>query len=132
MIDAADQAYVIYDPIARLDAMHAALFTRHNVTPFRMRFMGNALQTDLLDMDHWVPLLHAAAEDRLDTTFFAKLFRARRNHKPYLINLLTNLQRNKRHGLVKTMCRNVNSRMRIRRFRKTLENIEAAEAAKTA
>ena len=31
MLDAAEQAYVIYDPCERLDAAHAAMFTRSNV-----------------------------------------------------------------------------------------------------
>ena len=31
MLDAAKQAYVIYDPYERLDAAHAAMFTRSNV-----------------------------------------------------------------------------------------------------
>jgi hypothetical protein len=31
MLDAAEQAYVIYDPYERLDAAYAAMFTRSNV-----------------------------------------------------------------------------------------------------
>lgn len=35
MLDAAEQAYVIYDPYKRLDAAHAAMFTRSNVKTLR-------------------------------------------------------------------------------------------------
>lgn len=127
MLDAAEQTYVLYDPAEKLDAMHAALFTRQNVVKFRMRHMGSALQTDLLDMDNWSLLLQAAAEDRLDTAFFAQLYRSRRDHKPYLLNVLATLERAKRAELVMALCRNVNSRMRIRRFRGTLKRYESSE-----
>jgi hypothetical protein len=124
MLDASDRGYVLYDPCEQLDAMHAALFTRQNMTKLRMRHMGNALQTDLLDMDQWSALLKAAAEDRLDTAFFAELYRERRFHQPYLLNLLNTLERSKRAELIKALCRNVNSRMRIRKFRGTLLKYE--------
>lgn len=128
MLDAADRAYVLYDPCEQLDAMHAALFTRHNTTKLRMRHMGSALQTDLLDMDQWAQLLLAAAEDRLDEAFFAQLYRARRDHQPYLLNLLGTLERGRRVVLVKALCRNVNRRMRVRKFRRTIVKYESIEA----
>ena len=129
MLDAAENAYVLYDPRENLDAMHAALFTRPNVTKFRMRHMGDALQTDLLDMNRWVPLLKAAANDKLTDAMFAKLYRARRNHRPYLRNLLTTLDRAERTPLAMALCRNVSGRMRARKFRTRLAKYEAAEAA---
>ena len=61
MLDAAERVFVLYDPREKLDAMHAALFTRANVTKLRMPFMGDALQTDLLEIDQLDPLLQAAA-----------------------------------------------------------------------
>lgn len=129
MLDAAEQAFVLYDPNERLDAMHAALFTRQNVTQYRMRHMGAALQTDLLDMDQWIPLLRAAGEGHLDDVFFADLFRSRRDHKPYLFNVLATLERAGRHTLVRALCRNVNNRIRIRRFRQKMQRYEAQDAA---
>ena len=50
MLDAAGKAFVLYDPMDRLDAMHAALFARPNVTLLRLRHMGAALQGALLRM----------------------------------------------------------------------------------
>jgi hypothetical protein len=129
MLDAADRAFVLYDPCEQLDAMQAALFTRQNVTQYRMRHMGNALQTDLLEMDQWVPLLRAAAEGDLTDAFFADLFRARRDYQPYLFNLLAKLERSDRRTLAKALCRNVNSRMRVRRFRRAMAKYEADDAA---
>src|SRR6056297_1435981 len=48
MLDAAERAFVLYDPEIELDAMHAALFTRANVTKFRMRFMGTPMDEALM------------------------------------------------------------------------------------
>ncbi|MEM6941378.1 MAG: phosphoadenosine phosphosulfate reductase [Pseudomonadota bacterium] len=120
MLDAAACAYVIYDPREQLDAMHAALFTRSNVQKHRMRFMGAALQTDMLEMETWAPALTAAAEGALTTERFAKLFRARRDHRPYLRNLLDALEHEKRAVLIKAICTNVVERIGGRRFQRTL------------
>jgi len=125
MLDAAEQAYVLYDPREQLDAMHAALFTRANVTKLRMRFMGDALQTDLLDMDQWSNLLVAAAQDTLSELHFARMYRERRDHRSYLRNLLTALEREERTLLAAALCRNVTSRMRARMFAARLGRLEA-------
>lgn len=120
MLDAADHCFVLYDPREHLDAMHAALFTRPNVTKLRMRHMGDALQTDLLDMEQWIPLLKAAAECRLTESFFATLYRARRDYRPYLRNLLGTLEREGRITLVLALCRNVTDRIGGRMFKARL------------
>ena len=126
MLDAADQAYVLYDPREALDAMHAALFTRPNVTKLRMRFMGDALQTDLLEMEQWVPLLGAAADGSLDAASFATAYRARRDYRPYLRNLLNALDYDDRDGLMEMLCRNVAERIGGRRFVNRLAQLEKA------
>lgn len=116
MLDGADAGYVLYDPREQLDAMHAALFTRANVSKFRMRNMGSALQTDLLELGIWEDLLQAAALGTLDTVSFARLFRRRRDHRPYLRNLLTQLENDERYLMGTWLCSNVTSRMRARMF----------------
>lgn len=123
MLDAASHAFVLYDPRQQLDAMHAALFTRPNVTKLRMRFMGDALQTDLLEMETWTALIEAAGTGELTEARFADLYRARRDHRPYLRNLLDALQADGRDGLVEALCANVTGRMRARRFALTLRNL---------
>lgn len=126
MLDAADHAYVLYDPREALDAMHAALFTRPNVTKLRMRFMGDALQTDLLEMEQWAPLLIAAADGSLDAAAFATTYRARREYRPYLRNLLNALDDDDRDGLIEMLCRNVAGRIGGRRFVNRLAQLEKA------
>ncbi|MFC6638460.1 phosphoadenosine phosphosulfate reductase [Sulfitobacter sp. JBTF-M27] len=127
MLDAAEHAYVLYDPREQLDAMHAALFTRPNVTKLRMRFMGNALQTDLLEMDTWAPLIKAAGEGALTEEAFAQLYRARRDYRPYLRNLLDALEADEREPLIEALCANVTSRMRARRFAFRLKELRQAK-----
>ncbi len=129
MLDAAEHAHVFYDPREQLDAMHAALFTRSNVTKLRMRFMGNALQTDLLEMGIWADVLKSAAEDSLSEQHFARIYRARRDYRPYLRNLLDVLEGDDREPLIEALCSNVISRMRARRFALKLRDIHHARAA---
>ncbi|MGJ5618687.1 phosphoadenosine phosphosulfate reductase [Sulfitobacter sp. MF3-043] len=128
MLDAAEQAFVLYDPRENLDAMHAALFTRPNVTKLRMRFMGDALQTDLMEMSQLVPLLLAAADGSLNETTFAALYRARRDYRHYLRNLLTALDEGDRDTLIIALCKNVTSRMRARMFSAKLTQLQARQA----
>lgn len=129
MLDAADQAFVLYDPRETLDAVHAALFTRPNVTKLRMRFMGDALQTDLLEMSQLAPLLIAAEEGTLTDASFAALYRARRAYGPYLRNLLSVLETDRRDKLTIALCNNVTSRMRAPRFARRLEQLKACAKA---
>lgn len=129
MLDAAAQAHILYDPREHLDAVHAALFTRPNVAKHRMRFMGDALQTDLLEMNTWADILLAAADGTLTDHKFAELFRARRNHRSYQRNLLEALERDKRILLMEMLCANVVTRMGGRRFQRTLHEIDKARSS---
>jgi hypothetical protein len=120
MIDAAAMVYVMYDPRQQLDAMHAALFTRNHTQKLRLRHMGDAIQTDLLEMDLLAPLLHAIADETLDDHSFARMMRARRMHPPYLRNLLSTLDSDGRDTLAVALARNVTSRMHAPRFARRL------------
>lgn len=131
MIDAAERAYVIYDPRERLDAMHSALFEKSNVTRFRAPFMGGALQADFRALDLLPSLLTAAAEGRLDPPLFSAMMRARRDHPPYLRRLLMRLDADQRDGLSRILCQNVVGRMQAPRFRRRLAQLEAADDAAT-
>ncbi len=125
MLDAADHAYVLFDPYEPLDAMHAALYRRSNVTRFRMPFMGNALLSDLLELDLLLPLLGAVADGRLDALTFSGLMRVRRDHPPYLRKLLARLEADGRLGLTEMLCENVAGRMQAPRFRRKLDALRS-------
>ena len=123
MLDAADRAFVLYDPMDRLDGMHAALFARPNVTLLRLRNMGGALQGALLRMGMLHTLLRLVGTDRLDRQSFATLYRRRRRYPPYLRNLLNLLEIEEREPLIQALCRNVTERMNLPRFRRRLRRV---------
>ena len=127
MLDAANHAFVFYDPEVMLDAMHAALFTRANVTKLRMRDMGDALQGDLIAMGLLPEIFDMAALGDFSDAEFAKLYRARRSHPAYLRNLMAKLARDERDGLNILLCKNVVSRMNAPRFRRKLDQLLAAQ-----
>lgn len=128
MLDAAEKAFVLYDPKVALDAMHASLFTRPNVTKLRMPHMGLALQSELLQLDQLETLLSLVSEDALDTLSFAQLYRARRDHRSYFRSLLTTLENDDRKQLILHLCRFVNGRMQAPRFVRKQKLIEAEMA----
>ncbi|MEM7090645.1 MAG: phosphoadenosine phosphosulfate reductase [Pseudomonadota bacterium] len=131
MMDAANRGFIIYDPAEQLDAMHASLFQRSNVTRLRMGHMGNALQTRLIEMNLLYRLLTLAGKGKLNSRSFYKLYRARRAFPPYLKGLLTRLNRSERPYLEMLVCRNVLSRMPLRRHRRRLKDLEAMAAEGT-
>ncbi|MDX1781106.1 MAG: phosphoadenosine phosphosulfate reductase [Thalassovita sp.] len=126
MLDAAAKAFVFYDPREDLDAMHAALFTRSNVTKLRMPNMGDALQSELIAMEILFPILQAAGEDQLNARLFARLFRARRDHPPYLRGLIARMDVADRPWLSAMICRNVVERMNAPRIKRRLDALEKA------
>ncbi|MEX0340363.1 MAG: phosphoadenosine phosphosulfate reductase [Arenibacterium sp.] len=128
MLDAARQAFILYDPRQEQDAMHAALFARPNVTRLRMPFMGSALQTQLIEMNLLYRLLSLAGMDGLDETAFYTLYRARRENQSYLRALLGHLDMEERPFLAALLCRNVTSRLNAPKFRRRLDALERAAA----
>ncbi|MCV2890630.1 phosphoadenosine phosphosulfate reductase [Ruegeria aquimaris] len=124
MLDAADHAFVLYDPAETLDAMHATLFQRSNVTRLRMRYMGAELQARLLDMSLLYRILILAGSGKLNSRSFFQLYRARRSYPRYLKGLVAVLDRQNRPYLNMVVCRNVIARMPARRFRRRLEELE--------
>lgn len=126
MMDAAQQGYVIYDPRQELDAMHAALFTRRNVTKLRMPNMGGALLSDLLSMEMLFPMLLAIGEDTFDEALFAQLYRARRDYPRYLRGLIAQMDSAERPWLATMICRNVVGRMNAPRIQRRLTALEKA------
>ncbi|WP_425043778.1 phosphoadenosine phosphosulfate reductase [Primorskyibacter sp. S87] len=124
MIDAAQQAFVLYDPHQDLDAMHSALFERSNVERLRMRNMGSALQTQMINMGMLYRLLLLAGNGELNRTSFAQLYRARRKNSAYLRALMAVLDAEDRPYLTAVLCRNVVSRMKGPKFRRRLDALK--------
>jgi hypothetical protein len=120
MIDAAERAFLLYDPEIPLDAMHAALFTRSNVTRFRTRFLGGDLETSLMRMQVLYRMLAQLSADKLDDNSLARLFRHRRTDPGYQFGLLRRLTRDGRDALTVRLARFVLARRNAPPFRKAL------------
>ncbi|WP_339931367.1 phosphoadenosine phosphosulfate reductase [Yoonia sp. 208BN28-4] len=93
MIDATQEAFIAFDPLLQMDAVHAALFTRKNMTPLRCVCMGDRLEFSLDELDIHNEMIRNAMDDTLDTASFAKLIRARRSHIRYRRGLFSQMIR---------------------------------------
>ena len=124
MLDAADHAFVLYDPFETLDAMHATLFEASNVTRLRLRYIGGAIQGDLIALDLLYPLIEAVADGTLTRQRFAEMLRLRRNHGPYILRLMARLAAQDRPLMEIAVCRNALERIRGPRIRKRLRVLE--------
>lgn len=124
MLDAADHAYVLYDPREQLDAMHASLFSRPNVTRLRLPNMGDTLQTRLIEMDILYHVLSLAGSGKLTAHRFWQRYRARRNNMAYLRRMVIRLDEQDRPFLTALLCRNVAERLRAPRFRRRFQKLE--------
>ena len=124
MLDAADHAFILYDPHEQLDAMHATLFEASNVTRLRLPNMGSAIQGDLIALDLLYPLIEALADDTLTRRRFAEMLRLRRNHGPYILRLMARLAAQDRPLMEMAVCRNALTRIRAPRIRRRLRVLE--------
>ena len=120
MIEAAREAYVLYDPEVAEDAMHAALFTKPNVTQFRMRHLGDSMEQSLSRMNILLRLLAHVSADKLNRFSLARLFRARRSDSHYQFTLLQHLRQTDRPYLTKLLCEFVLEHRNAPPFRKSL------------
>lgn len=69
MIDAANHAYIVFDPLQRFDPMPAGMFTRNNMTPLRATGLGNRLDVSFDAMEVHDDLLKAAMAGRICARF---------------------------------------------------------------
>ena len=125
MLEAAEAAYVVFDPDETEDAMHASLFTGPNVHPFRYRRgRAGAIEADMRSMALISRFADAAADGNLSPGGFAKLMQGRKRHVPYLRALLARVLAEDRPELTRQLCRAVLAEQPIPRFK---HHLEAAE-----
>jgi len=117
MTEAADQVFVLYDPLVTVDAMHAALFDNSNVAKLRCRHLGAHIEAELWTMGVLPDVIDKAAKGSLTQKSFFQAYRARRDHLPYLRVLLTRMEKTRRHRMVEMLCNSVVARMKAPRFR---------------
>lgn len=124
MLDAAQRAFILYDPGQRLDAMHAALFRAPHVTALPLRHLGGTIQTSLITMGIFDDLIDLAAQGQLDDRAFSRLWRARREYLPYMRSLLGQTEARGHAGLTRLLCQHVTARHAAPRFAKRLRELD--------
>lgn len=87
MIDGSARAFIAFDPLQRFDAIHAALFTRKNMTPLRCPGLGWKLDSTFDAMGVHNTLIRAAMDGTLTTVKFAHAMRMRNTQKGFLRSL---------------------------------------------
>ncbi|SDW96934.1 hypothetical protein SAMN04488238_104327 [Roseicitreum antarcticum] len=132
MIEGAAEAFVVYDPSRRLDAMHAALFTRSHVTKLRARWLGKDTARDLADMGVLTPLITAACDSTLTSGTFYGLLRKRRGFALYLMRLSLRTEALERHMLTVIVAGFALRFYDTERLRQTLDRARAALMEKSA
>lgn len=120
MLDAADRAFVVFDPDLEDDAMHAALFTRPNVTQIRCPHLDGQIEVFMRRMDLVKPLLEIATVQDLTAMDIYRALRARRSYLPYLRLLLSEVEAMHRPILTVLLCRSALLQINVPRFRRQL------------
>ncbi|WP_092775795.1 hypothetical protein [Jannaschia pohangensis] len=93
MIDGARRVFVVTDPTEDADAMHASLFQGDHVTRLPAPHAGGDILARLDGIGILDRLVAAAEADTLTPLRFAQLWRARRDHAPWLTGLLRKTDR---------------------------------------
>jgi hypothetical protein len=132
MIDAAEQAYVLFDPAHLQDSMHAALFRRPNVTMLRCPQSGTRTEL-VLDLMQVTPQLYELAMDgQLNRVSFAVLWRGRRSSVHYLRMLLRRAELANRPWMVAAICRHGTTTADKAIYLRKLAELESADAVNAA
>jgi hypothetical protein len=119
MIEAADRAFLFFDPKIDADAIHAAFFTCPNTELVRMPGFGADILSDLLRMGALDKLLDlAASPDGLTAAGVHQALRARGSYLPYLRNLVGRLAAEQQWMRLATVTRHLSRRFGGRRFQK--------------
>lgn len=132
MTEGAGRVFLAYDPLEPLDAMHAALFRGRHVVPLRMPGAGPQPEAMLSAMGLLPALLGRLLDGTLSAAAFAALWRARRDHAPWLRRLLARAAPAGPRR-VERLCTAVLKRHDLPRFRRALRaaQVELAQAQRT-
>ncbi|MCR8726811.1 phosphoadenosine phosphosulfate reductase [Frigidibacter sp. ROC022] len=117
MIEAADRAFLFYDPQVDADAIHASFFTCPNTSLVRMPMLGDNIASDLVRMQVLDTLLDEAAEG-LRPAAIHRALRARKRYLPYLRNLIGRLRDSGQWMRLAKVTRLLTERYGGRRFQK--------------
>jgi hypothetical protein len=128
MVEGAEQVFLVFDPTQPEDAMHAALFHGPQITKLRCTYLGERTDFGLGSMGLLTSLIEEVCEDHLTPPVFARLWRARRRHRPYLSELIAiNRKRGKLDRAIR-VCRFAAETLNDLRFKRRLDELEKERA----
>lgn len=104
MIDAANHAYIGFDPMQRFDATHAAIFTKRNVTSLRMNGLGGKLDLALDSIGVLSDLMVATMDNTLTDQMFNSAMRERRTNDAYIRTLYSRMMATDHPILAANVC----------------------------
>lgn len=116
----AEKAYLLFDPLAELDANHAALFQGENVTRLHCRMMGHRIASAMQGMDILKPVIESAIDGSLTADDFYSALRRRRTYARYLKEMLARLDKRGNPWLMSLYCQHYLATRRGPMFRKHL------------
>ena len=130
MLEGVSRAVVVHDPTIPAEAAQAALFHAPYITRLSARHMGDALEPHFEQMAILRDMIGAAMTGKLDAALFAKLWRARRDYRGYLIALLERSVAAGRRRHERMICESVGKRLRLRRLVRHLAMLNEADEAR--
>ena len=111
MVEAAEAAFVLYDPSRALDHVHASFFSGSHVTHLRANYLATPrdgpLETTLEEIGALHAMIEGLGSNRLGRVDVYRLLRGRRNHVPYLTRTLRRSTRRHSPFLTAVLCRHV-------------------------
>jgi hypothetical protein len=131
MIEAARHVFVAYDPYEHLDAGHAALFRKSNVTMLPCPLIGRQLDRAFDRMGIHDVMIKLVMDRNLDGKRFAQLLRARRYDQVYLRRLVEHLINATHDEFAQVVCRFMLNRGSNSFFEKKLAEIQDAQISYT-
>lgn len=131
MIEAAEQVFIAYDPLQRLDAIHAALFRKPHVALLPCPLIGSQLDRAFDRLGIHDVMIKLAMDGSLDRKRFAQLLRARRYDQTYGRNLVNRLMTTNHKRLAQIMCTYMLQRGQNAFFAKTLRDLTDPRPSQT-
>lgn len=124
MLEASKQAFIVYDPAQRLDAGHAALFRKPDVTLVPCPLLGGELDKAFDRIGIHDPMLKLAMDGELNAQRFLQLLRGRRYDQTYTRTLVRWLVMNRHPRLAEILCQYMLQRGQNEFFANTLETLQ--------
>ncbi len=131
MVEGAGAVWLIYDPAAKADLIHAALFRGPHVHHLRARFAGNRLEDALTTMGVLPRLMVEACEGTLTRHIFSRLWRRRQRNPSYLKELLARTEAAQNQRRLYVLCRALNGRVNLPRARRLFGRLQPLYATAT-